>query len=79
MVSGFAPARCTASISAGLWIPAIRSSLAIGAGTVRSPDRSTPSSSASRIVRSTRSGDIGWSGPKLYSVRLWSKTTAAGP
>ena len=39
----------------------------------------TPSSSASRMVRSTRIGDIGWLGPKLYSVRLESKTTVAGP
>ena len=29
----------------------------------------TPSSSASRIVRSTRIGASGWSGPKSYSVR----------
>ncbi len=31
------------------------------------------------MVRSTRSGDIGWVGPKSYSVRLGSKTTVAGP
>ena len=29
----------------------------------------TPSSRASRMVRSTRIGDIGWLGPKSYSVR----------
>ena len=39
----------------------------------------TPSSSASRMVRSTRIGDIGWLGPKLYSVSVGSKTTVAGP
>ena len=39
----------------------------------------TPSSSARRIVRSTRIGDIGWLGPKLYSVSVGSKTTVAGP
>ena len=37
---------------------------ATGAGTTRSPS-STPRSAASRIVRSTRSGDIGWSWPEV--------------
>ncbi|WP_336275947.1 hypothetical protein [Nocardioides sp. B-3] len=57
---------------------AIRFSSAIGAGTTVSP-ASTPSSSAGRIVRSTRIGDIGCDGPKLYSVSAGSKTTDAGP
>ena len=34
---------------------------------------------ASSIVRSTRIGDIGWVGPKSYSVSDLSKTTVAGP
>ena len=40
------------------------SSVAIGASTRLRPS-STPSSSASRIVRSTRTGDIGWRGPEV--------------
>ena len=52
---------------------------AIGAGTDAEPRRATPSSPASRIVRSTRTGDIGWLGPKSYSVSVGSKTTVAGP
>ena len=68
----------TASIIAGSCTVAIRSSSAIGAGTVRICSR-TPSSRASRMVRSTRIGDIGWLGPKSYSVRVGSKTTVAGP
>ena len=76
--AGSLPASITASIRAGSCTVAIRSSSAIGAGTVRSCS-STPSSRASRMVRSTRTGDIGWLGPKSYSVRVWSKTTVAGP
>src|SRR6478609_6315201 len=76
--SGSLPASLTASIIAGSWTVAIRSSPAIGAGTVRTRSR-TPSSRARRIVRSTRIGDMGWLGPKSYSVRVWSKTTVAGP
>ena len=75
---GRRPAARTASISAGECTVASRSSEAIGAGTTRSPS-STPRSPASRIVRSTRSGDIGCSGPKSYSVSVRSKTTDAGP
>ena len=58
---------------------AIRSSSAIGAATGCRWSPITPSSSARRMVRSTRIGDIGWLGPKLYSVSVESKTTVAGP
>jgi hypothetical protein len=40
---------------------------------------STPRSRASRMVRSTRIGDIGCEGPKSYAVSDESKTTVAGP
>src|SRR6476646_1806446 len=76
---GMVPARVTASIRRGSWTVAIPSASAIGPGTTRRPWSSTPSSSASRIVRSTRNGDIGWAGPKSYSVSDRSKTTVAGP
>src|SRR6185436_4638264 len=36
-------------------------------------------SAARRMVRSTRIGDIGWLGPKSYSVSVGSNTTVAGP
>ena len=56
-------------MKAGSCTVASSSSLAIGAGTVRRPGpppsgESTPRSRASRTVRSTRIGDIGWAGPK---------------
>ena len=56
-------------MNAGSCTVATSSSVAIGAATVTRPGppaagRSTPSSRASSTVRSTRIGDIGWSGPK---------------
>ena len=53
-------------------------SSANGAGTIRSVSR-TPSSRTSRMVRSTRIGDIGCEEPKSYAVSDESKTTVAGP
>ena len=74
------PHRSTASISWASWTLAICSSVANGASTIRSPEPPvTPRSAASRIVRSTRTGLIGWLGPKSYSVSVGSKTTVAGP
>ena len=61
---GVVPALVTASIRASSCTVAICSELAIGASTRLTPS-STPSSSASRMVRSTRTGDIGCVGPKL--------------
>src|SRR4051812_8496390 len=76
--TGSAPARLTASIRPASCRVAIRSSPAMGAATVPSRSR-TARSRASRMVRSTRTGDIGWLGPKSYSVSDGSKTTVAGP
>ena len=77
------PHRSTASISWASWTVAIWSSVANGASTSRRPEPPdppvTPRSAASRIVRSTRTGLIGWEGPKSYSVSVGSKTTVAGP
>ena len=76
--SGSLPARVTASMSSSSWTVAIWASSANGAGTTVSRSR-TPSSRASRMVRSTRIGDMGWEGPKSYAVSEESKTTLAGP
>ena len=62
---GVSPTRVTASMNSSLCTVAITSWSAIGAGTWASRSPITPSSRASRIVRSTRTGDIGWLGPKL--------------
>ena len=75
---GSLPARVTASISPSSWTVAICPSSANGAGTISSWS-STPRSRASRMVRSTRIGDIGCEGPKSYAVSDESKTTVAGP
>ena len=61
------------------WTLTSCSIVANGASTSRSRSPVTPSSAASRIVRSTRSGDMGWVGPKSYAVREGSKTAVAGP
>ena len=53
----------TASIREEPWTVSRSSSVASGAGT-RGSRSSTPSWSASPMVRSTRSGFIGWVGPK---------------
>src|SRR3954469_25112125 len=76
--TGSFPARFTASINPASWTVAIRSSSATGALTVRRRS-STPRSPARRRVRSTRIGDMGWLGPKSYSVSVGSNTTEAGP
>ena len=69
----------TASISAGSCTVAIRSSLAIGAGTTRSrsPDDAELVGEPHRQVDPQRRHRV--VGPKSYSVRLGSKTTVAGP
>ena len=71
------PMRVTAAISPGVHGG---DEVVVGhrGGTTVRPSR-TPRASARRIVRSTRIGDIGCDGPKLYSVSVESKTTDAGP
>src|SRR3712207_4733719 len=82
---GSSLARRTASTYGSSWTVRSSSSSATGAGTTgnrpeaarRSP--SSPSSSARRMVRSTRTGFIGWLTPKSYSTRVLSKTVQAAP
>ena len=64
---GWRAMRFTASMNAGSCTVASWSSVATGAAIVRSwsgPLPTTPSPAARRMVRSTRSGVIGWSAPK---------------
>ena len=78
---GVVPTLATASISAGVVHGREqRRRSAIGAGDHLQPVvEHARARAARRIVRSTRTGDIGCSGPKSYSVRVLSKTTVAGP
>ena len=62
--SPYVPARTTASTSSWSWTVSSCSSVAAGAPTTCIRSSKTPSASASRNVRSTRTGDIGWPGPK---------------
>ncbi len=77
-LSGSSPARFTASMYSGVCTVRSSASSATGAGTTSSRS-STPSARASRIVRSTRIGLIGWPRPKSYAVSSSSNTSIASP